>query len=144
MTILNLTQHSATAEQKAAGVVDPPEELKQKITKFLTVEEPPQTGELDERASLLADVAVEFFYHVGGELDPEDPFHNTWVLIGGAPWLMVHLEGALRMLGFCPVYAFSRRVSVEKSTPEGVVKTSVFKHAGFITRATPQDSHFVA
>ena len=54
-------------------------------------------------------------------------------MIGGAPFLMSQLELALELSGIAPVYAFSRRESIETSNPDGsVVKTNIFKHAGFV------------
>jgi hypothetical protein len=55
-------------------------------------------------------------------------------MIGGAPFLMGPLETALRARGFSPVYAFSVRESVERTTATGAVeKTATFRHAGFVT-----------
>lgn len=54
-------------------------------------------------------------------------------MIGGAPFLMAPLEGALRTRGVIPLYAFSVRESVEEALPDGSVrKTQVFRHAGFV------------
>ena len=49
-------------------------------------------------------------------------------MIGGAPYLMAELEMALGWVGIIPLYAFSVRVSSEKDG----VKTSVFRHLGFV------------
>jgi hypothetical protein len=58
--------------------------------------------------------------------------HPT-VMLGGHPALMHPLHEALARAGFCPVYAFSARVSSETLNEDGeVIKTSVFKHLGFI------------
>lgn len=60
-------------------------------------------------------------------------------MIGGAPFLMPVLDKALRNYGHRPIYAFSKRESVEKTNPDGtVVKTSVFKHAGFVELGDPR------
>ena len=54
-------------------------------------------------------------------------------MIGGAPWLMGTLETKLREYGIQPMYAFSRRESVEQKQPDGSVrKVNVFRHAGWV------------
>ncbi len=46
---------------------------------------------------------------------------------------MAPLADALRAQSVTPVYAFSRRESVERTGENGlVVKTAVFRHIGFI------------
>jgi hypothetical protein len=54
-------------------------------------------------------------------------------MIGGAPYLMGALEKALRECGFTPVYAFSKRESIDQPQPDGSVrKVAVFRHLGFV------------
>ena len=54
-------------------------------------------------------------------------------MIGGAPFLMGALESALLDYGITPVYAFSKRESVEEVQKDGSVKKiNIFRHAGFI------------
>lgn len=54
-------------------------------------------------------------------------------MIGGAPYLMSALESTLKEKGVQPLYAFSERVSVEKTTETGeVIKTSTFQHKGWV------------
>ena len=67
------------------------------------------------RANLLANIAVELGVDTA--------------MIGGAPYLMSALERALRSRGIAPVYSFSTR-TVEIV---GYVKTSVFKHTGWVS-----------
>jgi hypothetical protein len=117
MSILNLTQHQATADQLEAGVVEPAS--KEMVRKLLTVNEIPRAGDLKARAEALAAIAVAE--------------GATTAMIGGAPYLMAPLEAALREAGVKPVYAFSRRESVDVHGAGGTVtKTAVFVHAGWI------------
>jgi hypothetical protein len=121
MRIYNLTQHPATPEQKAQGVIDLPEVDRRMLGHLLTFEEIPSQEEMSNRAlaivNLLADIAP------GGQT----------VMIGGAPFFMSTLEGILIQAGHTPVYAFSRRVSVETQNPDGsVTKTNKFVHEGFV------------
>lgn len=118
MTIINLTQHSATNEQIEAGVVNQPTEFdQQQLTSLLTFTSIPSKDEIIRRARKIAELAVGY----------------EAALIGGAPYLMGALENALKDIGVKPLYSFSERVSVEKPGPDGsVVKTNVFKHVGFI------------
>jgi hypothetical protein len=128
--ILNLTQHNATAEQKAQLVVEP-RMTKEKIRELLTFEEIPTKEEIESRAEKLAEIAVSEASHYAGETDNE--VWITRVLIGGAPFFMGALEKAVRECGFTPVYAFSKRESEEKTQPDGSVKKiQVFRHIGFV------------
>ena len=116
--ILNLTQHNATPDQVAAGVMEP--QKKAEIQALLTFGELPDYGEITERARKLARIAKG----AGA----------THALIGGAPYLMGALENALLAEGVAPMYAFSQRCCVETAHPDGTVtKSLVFKHQGFVT-----------
>ena len=119
--IYNLTQHPATPEQKAQGVVDLLEPDRRMLGNLLTFDEIPTQEEMVNRArailNLLADTAP------GGQT----------VMIGGAPFFMSTLEAILVQAGHIPVYAFSKRVSVETQNPDGsVTKTNKFIHEGFV------------
>lgn len=127
--ILNLTQHVATHEQVAQGVVDLNKEDKALLVNLLTVEEAPSQAEIEERCNgiaLLADAIM-------ATISPPDQATPTQCMIGGAPWMMSELERALRGQSINPVYSFSRRESVEMTLPDGTVeKTMVFRHAGWV------------
>lgn len=117
MKILNLTQHLSTASQAAAGVFEPAS--KQAVRQLLTFDELPSREEIQSRASTIAEIAC----HEQAEV----------AMIGGAPYLMSALESALMFRGIAPVYAFSKRESVEETLEDGSVrKTMVFRHVGFI------------
>lgn len=129
MKILNLTQHPATPEQIKAGVVDCHPLEFERLKMLLTFESIPTAGLVDGRANRLAEFAQEAHIAPSGVLW-HDRFHA--VMIGGAPFLMAPLEAALKHK-FKVCYAFSERVSVETVKDDGsVVKTNVFKHAGFV------------
>jgi len=53
-------------------------------------------------------------------------------MVGGAPFLMATLERELRRFGITPLYAFSRRDVIETTEGGVTVKTSLFRHLGFI------------
>lgn len=117
--ILNLTQHEATPEQIEAGVVEPDANTKGVIRKLLTFDELPTRDVVTARAIVLASIAAA----QGAE----------GAMIGGAPYLMTPLEIALYRMGVRALYAYSERVSVETTAPDGTVtKTNVFKHKGFV------------
>jgi len=120
MTIINLTQHAATAEQLAAGVFDVPNEgARRELLMQLTFNDLPEDGEIVERAAAVASIAMAFGARAA--------------MIGGAPYLMSALERELREGGITPLYAFSRRESVEEKLPDGSVrKVAVFRHLGFV------------
>lgn len=120
--ILNLTQHPATPEQIAQGVVDLGGEDLAALKVLLNFEEIPVVAELPGRAIAVAEIAIRA---TNGVL--------TECMIGGAPFFMRPLEQALLMAGYRPVYAFSRRVVVERPLPDGAVeKVVVFRHEGFV------------
>ena len=122
MTILNLTQHAATPEQVAAGVVEPNNADKAAIKTALTFNALPSDGEMHGRAAAIVAIAKR-----GGA---------TQVMVGGAPFFLPWLESALLGEGIVPLHAFSRRVSVETVQPDGSTrKESVFRHEGFIPSA---------
>ena len=117
MTIINLTQHQATQEQIAQGVIECTKATE--VRSLLTFTTIPSQEEMEERAKRIAEIAKE------QSCDS--------AMIGGAPYFMSSLEKALREVGIKPVYAFSVRQSVEKTLPDGTVqKLNVFKHVGFV------------
>jgi hypothetical protein len=122
--ILNLTQHTASPEQVAAGVVDLSLADRATVSKLLTFDTLPTaySGTITDRALALADFASKYA-----------PEAVTQAMIGGAPWLMASLEAALLAKGIEPLYAFSVRESVDQPQADGSVrKVNIFKHAGFI------------
>lgn len=119
---INLTQHDLTQDQIEAGAYEPTPEDKAKIKKLLTFDEPPTYVDLFNRAHEISKIVRE-----GG-------YNAKCALIGGAPYFMCHLENSLLGNDIVPVYAFSKRVSVEEQQPDGsVVKKNVFKHEAFIS-----------
>ena len=117
MSIINLTQHMATAEQVTAGVVEPPD--RNAVIRLLTFDICPDRDEIRRRSEALAKIA-------------RDSGAKT-ALVGGAPYLMGPLEAALREADIQPLYAFSQRVAVEETQNDGSVrKVQVFRHAGWI------------
>ncbi len=128
--ILNLTQHTVTAEQKAQLVVEP-RMCKDEIQKLLTFEEIPSKEEIESRATKLARIAASEAAMYAG--DTESRLWITRVMIGGAPYFMGALEKSIRECGFQPVYAFSKRESEDIPQPDGSVKkVQVFRHTGFV------------
>jgi hypothetical protein len=104
---------------------------KEKIKKLLTFEEIPTKEEIESRATKLAEIAVSEASMYAGDTD--NKIWITRVMIGGAPYLMGALENAVRECGFTPVYAFSKRESVDQPQPDGSVrKIAVFRHLGFV------------
>jgi hypothetical protein len=111
MKILNLTQHPATPDQIANGVVDLPENERNSLCRLLTFETLPAPMEVGDRAIEITAIASR---NVEDEPCPQ-------AMIGGASYLMASLEWHLRNAGIEPVYAFSIRKSVEETAPDGSV-----------------------
>jgi hypothetical protein len=129
MQIINLTQHPATQEQKAAGVSDVAPERQKRLHQLLTFEEIPSIHELRSRAAQL------FHIFEDETLNADWEERQSWpcVMLGGAPYLMSHLEECFIFEGITVVYAFSQRKSVEEQQADGsVVKRTVFVHEGFV------------
>lgn len=117
--IINLTQHAATADQIAAGVVDLQEFDHKTLVNALTFTQIPTVQEMKGRAETITLFCV---------LQGADK-----AMIGGAPFLMPFLERSLAETGIKAYYAFSERVVEESAQPDGSVKkTAVFKHVGFV------------
>lgn len=123
--ILNLTQHTATPEQLAQGVVDLPAELRAELSRLLTVDDLPSRAEIQDRCEAVAGLIFE----------TEADNVPAAVMIGGAPWIMGQLVKSLHAAGVVQcLAAFSKRESVERiDTATGAVtKTAVFRHIGFV------------
>lgn len=117
--MLNLTQHTATADQIRAGVFEPSATDKKTIQGLLTFDNLPTSAQIKAAAERLAEIATR----CGAKS----------AMIGGAPWLSRPLEDALLVRGIKPAYAFSARVSQEEHLPDGSVrKVQVFVHQGFV------------
>lgn len=117
MKILNLTQHPATEEQVAAGVVDLCGHELQQLKKLLTFDDIPEHRDMLVRACEIASLASGY----------------DKVMIGGAPFFMSTLESVLYRSGKIPCYAFSKRESAEEIQEDGSVrKINIFKHVGFV------------
>lgn len=121
---INLTQHPLSNEQRAwadercMAVVETDADTRS----ALNFEELPTLEVLEERADAIV-----------SRLGTRHPDFHRIAMIGGAPFFMPVLERKLKAAGIQPVYAFSKRVSVETTNEHGeVVKTSVFRHEGWI------------
>ena len=118
--VINLTQHEPTDDQKAIihNWVNLSEAEKAYVKKNLTFRPQEVTKYvIIGRAAMLATLAKE----KGAK----------YAHIGGAPYLMTHLEDCLRQAGIIPLYSLTERVTEERVIDGEVVKTSVFKCAGF-------------
>jgi hypothetical protein len=126
MMILNLTQHPATSEQIASGIVNLSDDYGTRLRGLLTFATLPSSNEVLAVARAIADLADEVYDH------EEDQFPRK-AMIGGVPFLMARLEAALRGKNIDPVYAFSVRESEEQVQADGSVrKVNVFRHIGFV------------
>jgi len=139
MEILNLTQHNATKEQKEAGVVDLPEDLRKELTKALTFEEIPDKKELTNRADKIYKIVTSYVLDIKLEEIDDSSYDDEIIdrapklgfMIGGAPYFMSTLEKELKYIGKV-LYAFSKREVIEKEIDGKVIKQSVFKFEGFV------------
>ncbi len=123
--ILNLTQHPATPEQIAQGVVDLPDHLQAELRRLLTVDDLPTRAEIQDRGEAVAGLIFQ----------TEADNAPAAVMIGGAPWMMGQLVKSLQAAGVVQcLAAFSKRESVEHTDPStgAVTKSSVFRHIGFV------------
>lgn len=123
--ILNLTQHPATQEQIAQGVVDLPADERAELSRLLTVDDLPSRAEIIDRCEAIAGL----IFQTDADNAP------AAVMIGGAPWMMPQLVKSLQAAGVVQcLAAFSKRESIERTDPAtgAVTKTAVFRHIGFV------------
>jgi predicted Fe-S protein YdhL (DUF1289 family) len=128
MIIVNLTQHPATPEQRAAGVVDLEGPELTQLKSELTFDELPTEAEIISRAKSITRLAC-------AAIGDEDIYEITpaQAMIGGALWLMPALATELMDHEIEPVFAFTKRETEEQPQPDGSVrKVAVFRHAGFV------------
>jgi len=126
--ILNLTQHSATPEQKLAGVVDLGGEELTLLKNLLTFDVLPSEEEIHSRA-----VSLGHLVSINGLGEEGDDPWPTAVMIGGAPYLMGPMTNVLKGLRLSVLFAFSQRESVEVTQEDGSIKkVAVFRHTGFV------------
>ena len=120
---LNITQHPASPEQLAAGVINAGDRAM--LSAAMTFDSLPYDGQVTVRAETLAGWAAL-------QKTPDgEKFKRA--LIGGVPFLMAPLIAALRKVEIEPVFAFSVRDSVESVQADGSVrKTAIFRHGGFV------------
>lgn len=129
MIIFNATQHTATADQVADGVVEPDDATKKAICKAITFNTAPTGQVVINAADMLAFIVKS-----------AAPEGCRTVMIGGAPFFMIAATESLRKAGFDVVFAFSVRESIEATDDAGnVVKKSVFRHAGFVPAVSHRD-----
>ena len=150
--IINATQHNATPDQIEAGVCASAYE--NKLRQWLTFDSLPNRLTIQQHAQSIAGYVADQAMEIVKNGDFEEKHHKALqqlvgmpaycsticksfhikAMIGGAPYLMAELEKELWHLGIEPVYAFTRRESVETVGENGeVTKTAVFKHAGFVS-----------
>lgn len=146
--ILNLTQHAATPEQIAQGLVDYTN--RESLKWLLTIPERALTDSswlledmLDDRVEDLVTIASAYqAEEVDAILEDVRGLRRLYairdalslrVLVGGAPILMERLIPALKREGCIPVHALSARVVEEVPQSDGSVKkVSTFKHIRFM------------
>ena len=154
MRIYNLTQHKLTLEQEMAGAyTDHNHNL---VKQALTFTEMPNQEMIREKVIALLDCVhmalldyTQMHYeHTFDDMKDASASDEEAeaagmkaiakaesefaIMLGGAPYLMAPLEGALKECGFRVVYAYSERVGEEHTKPDGsVLKSFTFKHLGF-------------
>ena len=114
--VINLTQHPASEDQVVVGVINVSNS--DALKSLLTFNSIPTKEDIELVAKELVKIAKES--------------GCSKAMIGGAPYLMGPLELALKDAGIQPLYSFSERVSVEKTVNGEVIKTSSFKHIGWV------------
>jgi hypothetical protein len=123
MVIINLTQHDATPDQIAAGVIEPDPETKATVRGLLTFGVLPEPRHVLDRAMQIAAIAQT------ADVDA--------ALIGGAGFIMGPLAQTLRNVGMIPLHAFSIRESTEERQPDGSArKIATFRFIGFVEDVT--------
>lgn len=123
LTVLNLTQLAATAEQKKAGVFDLPEDKQLLLAQLLTFDTLPATKDILDRAFQICDLARSVF----------GPTSRSYVMINGAAWFIAPLTAALRDRGMEPLFSFYQWEIEEQTQRDGSIRSMMLsKHKGFI------------
>ena len=133
--ILNITQHMASAEQKAAGTMDLAAAEAADLKRLLNFDNLPTERQIKERADAIAELARAQLLKIEERRGTPGGAGagNIRCMIAGAPFIMPALTQAMRSRGLIPVCAFSRRESVDEAQADGsVIKRSVFRHLGFV------------
>lgn len=119
--VCNLTQHHLTDEQvldlyrRGFDVSD----IHECVGLTETFHTLPSRPEMKVKAARTANWANDLGYRAA--------------IMGGAPYYMPYLEGALEYHGIKSIYAFTKRVVSEIPGEDGgVIKKSVFKHDGWV------------
>ncbi len=124
MKIINLTQHLATPEQIAAGVIDLDADARAKLSAAITFFSLPSVSELAARAEIVATIA-------SNHRDADKEFDAA--MIAGASYFIPALENALREANIVPLHAFSLREQIQTELADGSVKReTIFRHRGFV------------
>ena len=127
MAILNLTQHNATADQLASGIIDLPADFQTALKGLLTFPTTYTRADLEYRALQIH----ELIRDMCGEHFGAPPKHALdGVMIGGMPSFMPVLEATLVSKGIRVGYACTERQSIDKEVDGKIIKTAVFVHAG--------------
>lgn len=127
MAILNLTQHNATDDQLASGIIDLPADFQTALKSLLTFPTTYTRADLEYRALQIH----ELIRDMCGEHFGAPPKHALdGVMIGGMPSFMPVLEATLVSKGIRVGYACTERQSIDKEIDGKVVKTAIFVHAG--------------
>ena len=131
MQTLNLTQHQATPEQKAAGVVDLKPELREELKELLTFYNTPSADDIEQTCEGIYEIVKKQLEIPFDVEDEDEAIRGLGIsfMIGGAPFLMGPLSQYLIYAGTV-LFAFSKRVSEED--PETGKKVSYFRHEGFV------------
>ncbi|MCL2312587.1 MAG: hypothetical protein FWC41_08925 [Firmicutes bacterium] len=108
--------YKATVEQLEDRVVDLKDNSE--IINLLNFEEIPTKEEIQKKVTTIAEIA--------------ENVEVEHAMIGGALFLMSSLESELKIRNITPLYAFSKRESVEKEVNGKIIKKQMFKHLGFV------------
>lgn len=128
---MNFTQHRCTQEQLDAGILDCPDlrDYRERLSKLLTFDEVPDRELVWQRAVQIVSLFETVACDLGFEYETDDD--SLHPMIGGAPFLMSHLENAFYDANLKVYYAFSKRESAEQVQEDGSVKkVAVFRHVG--------------
>lgn len=119
--IVNMTADPATPEQLAAGVFDPTPEERAEIVALLTFDTLPEQDDIERRADDLALTALALLAarfrslsHMEQERLLERDSLSYFAMVGGASFLMPHLEQEMVAYGVNPLYPFLTKEGVHR------------------------------
>jgi hypothetical protein len=132
-TFINFTRYQTTPAQKAAGILDIPDNYYEALVELLLFEISPIPTQIDlqERAMQVVSLYEQYIEENKHALDQLS--QPVIPMIGGAPFFLGTLEVEFISCGYNCAYPITKREKIEQVGPSNIVrKQAVFSHLGMV------------